>query len=32
MRPAACIAKTSDTIMPRLFLPENSLIKVALTG
>jgi hypothetical protein len=36
MRPAACIAKTNDTIMPRscrdFFLPENSLIRVALTG
>ena len=32
IRPAACIANTNDTIMPRLFLPENSLISVALTG
>ncbi len=30
--PAACIVKTSVTIMPRLFLLAYSLVMVELTG
>ena len=31
-RPAPCIAKTSPTMRPRDFVPEYSLMMVALTG